>query len=40
MSLTEEYSQNAIGLRKNIKKLKPSSNEITEEIMTQLDIFE
>ena len=40
MSQIEKHSKIAIGLRKNIKKLKPSSNEITEEIMTQLDIFE
>ena len=40
MGQIEKHSKIAIGLRKNIKKLKPSSNEITEEIMTQLDIFE
>ncbi len=40
MGQIEKHSKIAIGLRKNIKKLKPSSNENTEEIMTQLDIFE
>jgi DNA mismatch repair protein MutS len=40
MGQIEKHSKIAIGLRKNIKKLKPSTNEITEEIMTQLDIFE
>ncbi len=29
-----------LALIKNIKKLKPYTNENTEEIMTQLDIFE
>lgn len=40
MSQIEKHSKIAIGLRKNIKKLKPSSNNKTEEIMSQLDIFE
>ncbi len=40
MNQIEKHSKIAIGLRKNIKKLKPSTNENTEEVMTQLDIFE
>jgi DNA mismatch repair protein MutS len=40
MGQIEKHSKIAIGLRKNINKLKPSDREITEEIMTQLDIFE
>lgn len=40
MNQIEKHSKIAIGLRKGIKKLKPSTNENTEEVMTQLDIFE
>ena len=40
MSQIEKHSKIAIGLRKNIKKLTPSKQENTEEIMNQLDIFE
>ncbi len=40
MSQIEKHSKIAIGLRKNIKKLTPSNNENTEDIMSQLDIFE
>lgn len=40
MTQIEKHSKIAMGLRKNIKKLTPSNQEDTEEIMTQLDIFE
>ncbi|NCQ03221.1 MAG: DNA mismatch repair protein MutS [Cyanobacteria bacterium] len=40
MSQIEKHSKIAIGLRKNIKKLTPSNEENTKEIMSQLDIFE
>jgi DNA mismatch repair protein MutS len=40
MAQIEKHSKIAIGLRKNIKKLTPSKQEKTEEIMSQLDIFE
>lgn len=40
MSQIEKHSKIAIGLRKNIKKMKPSSDNNTEEIISQLDIFE
>ncbi|MBL1209479.1 DNA mismatch repair protein MutS [Geminocystis sp. GBBB08] len=40
MSQIEKHSKIAMGLRKNIKKLTPSNNDNTEEIMSQLDIFE
>jgi DNA mismatch repair protein MutS len=40
MSQIEKHSKIAIGLRKNIKKLTPSKQENTEDIMSQLDIFE
>ncbi|AFZ46109.1 DNA mismatch repair protein MutS [Cyanobacterium stanieri PCC 7202] len=40
MTQIEKHSKIAMGLRKNIKKLTPSNQENTEEIMTQLDIFE
>ncbi|WP_373480920.1 DNA mismatch repair protein MutS [Geminocystis sp.] len=40
MSQIEKHSKIAIGLRKNIKKLTPSHEENTKEIMSQLDIFE
>jgi DNA mismatch repair protein MutS len=40
MAQIEKHSKIAIGLRKNIKKLTLSNNENTEDIMSQLDIFE
>ncbi len=40
MGQIEKHSKIAIGLRKNITKLKPDSDSNTEEIMNQLDIFE
>ncbi|MGY6530353.1 MAG: DNA mismatch repair protein MutS [Cyanobacterium sp.] len=40
MTQIEKHSKIAMGLRKNIKKLTPSNQENSEEIMTQLDIFE
>lgn len=40
MSQIEKHSKIAMGLRKNIKKLTPSKQENTQEIMSQLDIFE
>jgi DNA mismatch repair protein MutS len=40
MTQIEKHSKIAIGLRKNIKKLTPSKQENTEDIMSQLDIFE
>jgi DNA mismatch repair protein MutS len=40
MSQIEKHSKIAIGLRKNIKKLNPSRDNNTQEIMNQLDIFE
>ncbi|WP_069789761.1 DNA mismatch repair protein MutS [Cyanobacterium sp. IPPAS B-1200] len=40
MTQIEKHSKIAMGLRKNIKKLTPSNQDNTEEIMNQLDIFE